>query len=458
MMTPVIQKQNRADAGTEPTAAKPPGFQGFQYSSGAFQTPRAAVTPAPVRSATPPKQPRGRLFVVTLVVAVLAFGGHKAYEALFRYSAYGVVAGRVIQVPATIDGLVQYVHVEEGESVRQGQVLLTLHAPTLEWRIAELDDELRMAQAKLHAGMSRLKWELSERDLKAEEAIGEFYEKWGQTRQEQARLTELQQNLQRAEELFARKVCTIQDVQKARLDAQGQHEKVEQLLASLTAWKNRAEAARDGSTSRRDELLPMVAEIESIEGRQDRLRCELNRQQIRSPVNGVVTRRHRFTGEGVAHLQPLFTIVEEDSLHIELFVSQDKIDNFAVGDRMEVQVAPFGERVLCRVARLGDEHVFPPPQIERYYPSRSTQLPIILQPESDRLRNRLIQVGAVVKLPWGLPRWTVTPNDDAKPADVDSVKPTDTVRPNELANPEDAVAFETPPTVAALSDPAAEHH
>ena len=388
----------------------------------------------PVRPATPPKQPRGRLFVVTLVIAVLGLASHSAYDLLLRYSAYGVVAARSIQVPATTDGLVKFVHVQEGETVRQGQLLMTLYCPDLDRRVARMDDDLRLAQAKLQAAMSRLKWELSEREQKVEESFGDFYEKWGQARQEQARLLEMQQNLKHIEDLSAKKVATAQELQKARFDEQGQREKVEQIVTSLTAWKKRAEVARDGNVSRRDELLPLVAEIESIEREQRRLRGDQERQEIRSPVNGIVTRRHRFTGEGASYLQPLFTIVEEDSLHVELFVAQEKIKNFQIGDQIEVQLAPFWERLSCRVARFGNEQVVPPGQIERYYPARSSQVPLYLEPAEHSLKHRLIQVGAVVKLPYGIPRWNAIPmgSDFAPmPSDVPFL-PTVARRPNAI--------------------------
>ncbi len=449
--THVNKDQNRPEGSHGSASAKPAGFQGFQYTSGAFQAPRSVTAPAPVKPAAPPKQPRGRLFVVSLVVAVLAFGGHKAYEALLRYSAYGVVAGRSIEVPATVDGLVKFVHVEEGETVRQGQLLLTLHSPDLLRRVERLDDDLRVAQAKLQAAMSRLKWELSEREQKVEESVGEFYEKWGQARLEQARLLDLQQTLKRTEELFARKAAAAQDVQKARLDEQGQREKLEQIQSSLKAWKKRAEAARDGNVSRRDELLPMLAEIESLESEQCRLRADQDRQEIRSPVNGIVARRHRFTGEGAAYLQPLFTIVEEDSLHVELFVPQDKISNFQIGDRIEVQLAPFWDRVPCRVARFGDEQLSPPAQIERYYPTRSLQVPIHLEPDSDFLRHRLIQVGAVVKLPQAMPRWIVAPDNSVVPTVVPAT-------PTTPATTAPLATATSTPTVALVPDPTARFH
>ena len=342
---------------------------------------------------------------MSIVFAVLAWGGHSAFEAFFHYSAYGVIAGRPIQVPTTVAGVVKFVHVEEGQTVKLGQLLMTLHSTEIDRDLGRLDDSLRMAQAKLQAGITRMKWELSLHDKDAGESEGEFFEKWGQFKQEQARLKGLQQTLQRNEELHAKKMLPLHDVQHARNEELGQREKLDKLLLALGAWEKRVEAAQTGAVSRRDELLPLLAEVESLEGEQRRLRTEESRLLIRSPVNGVVVKRHRFTGEGADFLQTTFTILEEHSLHVELFVPQTRLEDFQPGDLIEVQLAPFGERLPCRVVRLGDEHVPPPQQISRFYPHDSKHLPIHLVPTVECLKHERIQIGAIVKLPTSLLKW-----------------------------------------------------
>ena len=119
---------------------------------------------------------------MSIVFAVLAWGGHSAFEAFFHYSAYGVIAGRPIQVPTTVAGVVKFVHVEEGQTVKQGQLLMTLHSTEIDRDLGRLDDSLRMAQAKLQAGITRRTWERSLHDKDAGESEGEFFEKWGSKR------------------------------------------------------------------------------------------------------------------------------------------------------------------------------------------------------------------------------------------------------------------------------------
>ncbi|TXT35460.1 MAG: Secretion protein HlyD family, partial [Planctomycetota bacterium] len=116
----------------------------------------------PVMSATPPRPPKGRFFVVGMVLTVLGFGTFRVWDSFFHYTAFGVIEGRTVAVPAPVSGLVRYVHVSEGDQVRQGDLLLTLDQHDLELRLGRLDDQLRMAQAKLDAELSATQWRVAQ--------------------------------------------------------------------------------------------------------------------------------------------------------------------------------------------------------------------------------------------------------------------------------------------------------
>src|SRR5262249_17936487 len=83
--------------------------------------PRNGTVPRPAPPPPPPplpKRPKGRWFIGLLLLAVCGFIGYKVWDSYFRYQAYGTVEGRIIQVSPPWDGVVKYVHVREGETVR----------------------------------------------------------------------------------------------------------------------------------------------------------------------------------------------------------------------------------------------------------------------------------------------------------------------------------------------------
>ena len=394
--------QNRS-VGREPSRTS--GTSGLQFSSGAFQPPTARMKSPPVMSATPPRPPKGRFFVVGLVLTVLSFGAFQVWDSFFRYTAFGVIAGRTVEVPAPVAGLVRYVHVREGDEVRQGDLLLTLDQHELELRLGRLDDQLRMAQAKLDAELSTTQWGVAQYLIEFHKASGEYSDKWAEVRERQVRWRRAQQFRARMDEMVVKKTATADALEAAVADELAQRDRLETLVEGLVAWQKRSQIAELQTQANLDVLQPLLAELRNLESEQIRLRDELARGQVRSPVNGTVLTRHRFTGEGAEHLQTLFTILEENSLEIVLYVPQQRIAEFPADQTLEVALPPFQDHIACRVARLGDENVSPPSQLQRHYAHQAKLLPIHLLPADGRLEHTRVQLGAVVQLPFNPNRW-----------------------------------------------------
>ena len=385
--------------------ARAAGNGGLQFSSGAFQPPTERMKSPPVMSATPPRPPRGRFFVVGMVLTVMAFGAFRVWDSFFHYTAFGVIEGRTVEVPAPVTGLVRYVHVREGDHVRQGDLLLTLEQHDLELRLGRLDDQLRLAQAKLEAELSATQWRVAQYLIEFHKASGEYSEKWAEVRERQVRWQRAQQARARIAAMIEKKTATADELEAAVAEEHAQRDRLETLVEGLISWQKRSQIAELQTEAKLDVMQPLLAELRNLESEQARQRDELARGVVRSPVNGTVLTRHRFTGEGAEHLQTLFTILEENSLEIVLYVPQQRIDEFQPDQKLDVSLPPFQNHLACRVARLGDENVSPPSQIQRHYAHQAKLLPVHLRPADVRLEESRVQLGAVVQLPFNASRW-----------------------------------------------------
>ena len=393
-------ESNQQDSQHDPKSAG-----GLRFSSGAFQPPTARMKSPPVTMATPPQAPKGRFFVVGMVLTMLGFGAFQVWDSFFHYTAFGVIDGRTVEVPAPVTGLVRYVHVQEGDQVRQGDLLLTLDQHDLDLQLGRLDDQLRLAQAKLEAEMSTTQWRVAQYLIEFHEAAGEYRDKWADVRERQVRWRRAQQVRERIVGMVAKKSATQDELDEALADEHAQRDRLESLIEGLVSWQKRSQVAELQSQAGLDVLQPLLAEMRNLETEQVRMRHEMARGEVRSPVNGTVLKRHRYTGEGAEELQTLFTILEENSLEIVLFVPQQRIDEFDVDQRLHVALPPFHDQVACRVARLGRENVAPPSHLQRHYAHQAKLLPVHLLPANDRLEHSHVQLGAVVQLPFDARRW-----------------------------------------------------
>jgi multidrug resistance efflux pump len=378
--------------------------------------PRYAPTapPSPLARPTPlPKRPKGRWLVAVLLLAACGTAAYQVWHSFFRFQAYGTVTGRVVQLSPPWDGVVRYLHVQEGQRVQQGDLLVTVENSELRHRHAQLGDDLRVAQATLEAESAKLKWQLAFSLDQGPGAWVQYYEALGQFLQEQAKLEELRSAFQRGKRL--EKGYSIADEEFTRIhwQLQGQERKVGQLREAVNGLKRRAEQTEalvhKGSTpgglaaGGADQLKPHIARIETLQAERARLQERLDQGQVRASTNGLVIKTHRFAGENCKTAEPLLSLLEDGSLQVVLYLPQAASTSLAVDGKVHLVVEPYPERLQCTVKRLGDEYEPAPEHLKRYYSAGQKLIPVILQPGDEWSRWMALRVGGVVKLPYQTP-------------------------------------------------------
>ena len=394
-----------AGSQVQPEIEQPSAFSGavgYQTTTGGEPDGWSAVVAAaapPVRPAPLPKRPKGRLFVGALLTALCVFAVYGVWDSFLRYRAYGTVVGRLIDLSSGVDGAVRFYYVHEGDTVHQGQLLLVLENVVMRERLAQLEDEVLLAEADRAAELSRLKWQLLVSQDGRQRALSDYYETWGRLLEERAKLEVLARTLERSEFLVQRDAQSQQELDEVRFSEQGQREKVAKLAVAVDEQKRRADLATDATGDGFDQLRPKMVKIETLLAEMRRLRERLTEGQIRAPVDGLIVKRFRFTGENAAAREPLMSILEAGSLQVVLYVPQRLSKSFAADDEIAVVVDPQTERIPCRVERLGDQFESAPESVQIYYRRNQSLLPVYLRPDPTLAVPMALRLGCVVKLP-----------------------------------------------------------
>lgn len=390
---PVSPRERSASSGPGPSALL--GYSRVPRTQvlGAAPPPSAPTASTPV----PQQKPKGRWFLGSLVLALVAYGVHRVWNVFWRYQAYGVVVGREVQVSPPWAGEIEAVHVREGEHVEQGALLFTLKNLDLQQERTRLVDELRIAQADLSAELARLLGENSERDERAREAAAQYYAAWADLLEEEARLDVLQQRLERQMQLFRSEILSLDAIEQLREETGGQHDKVTQLRQAVEALRTRAAGFEDADLDER--LRPYALRIELLQADLERLGARLAQGEVRAPVPGKVLRRDGFVGERASLDRVVVTLLEDGSEQVELYVSQEEAAGLAPGLELELEIAPHARTVRCRVESIGTQFAQPPPGVGRFSIVGEQLLPVKLTPLADPERTLELRLGALVKLP-----------------------------------------------------------
>jgi HlyD family secretion protein len=380
-----------------------------------FSQPAARNTVAPpqqvVSRPTPlPKRPKGRWFLGALLLASCGYGLWQAYEAFFHYRAYGVVSGRLLQLSPPWEGELTAFHVREGDSVRQGQPLLTMDNAQMRQKLCALSDELVSAQADLEAEAAKLKWQAAFHLDQSNGAQARYHEMWGSYLQEQKTLEKLREEVRIGEQLFDKRAIAPFELKRSQQDLWGQQLKVDKLAVALDEAKKYAQVgtillarlgdlgdslAEDGE----DQLKPKLAKIEALKAERSRLEQYLAKGRLVAPSNGLVVKLHRFAGEHARLGDTLVSFLEEGSLHVVAFVAQSESESFPPGQVVDLVVSPNTERLEGKIVRLGAQMEAAPEQIKRHYPAGQRLLPVYIEPCPQSQRWMALRIESVVKLP-----------------------------------------------------------
>ena len=268
-----------------------------------FAPGKAAACPAPAQAAA--DQPR---MIEPPAVTVVPATKREFVDRLFVSGT--LVARDEAQVAARIDGLtIVELDAEDGDPVKQGQVLARLDRTQLDAMLAENDAATRRADAAIDQAGSLIA-------------------------QSQAQVQFANADFERAHKLEAGVMAasTIEQREMAMKTAQAQ-------LAAARFALGLAEADRKSRDAERQEL-----------------QVRIGRTEVKAPVSGIVSRRSARLGASASTSgEPLFRIIEDGAVDLEADVPEQTLARLAVGMPAELKLPGVEGPVSGRVRLVNQE-------------------------------------------------------------------------------------------------------
>lgn len=228
------------------------------------------------------------------------------------------------RLTTAVSGRIAAIHVEEGDHVTAGTVLVELESGPEMAAVARAEAEVMVARASA----TRSRRGLRPEELEAVEADAGGAE---------ARATSSAETLARLEVAAAGGGATRDEVERARRTAEADRESVEAATAR----------ARAGRTGRREDVSVAVAEIRAAEARLAEARAQLDRLRIVAPIDGEVLEVHYRVGEFVSPgggSEPLVVLGDTSTLRVRADVDERDIARVTSGAAALVTADAFGER------------------------------------------------------------------------------------------------------------------
>jgi HlyD family secretion protein len=239
-----------------------------------------------------------------------------------------------IKVSSELRGKLKVVTVEEGDTVKQGQVIAILENDDYRAQVAEALARLQQKEAELRRLLNGARQQ-------------ERQEAWQGVEEAKAQLENARAESDRRRSLYEKGVIAKEEseradrefkVAKARFDAATQRHS---FIDDEAREEDRAKAEADVALSR--------AQLDEAQAR-------LAKTFIRVPMDGVILRKHLKSGESVSDMRemPIVTMANLNKMRVRMDVDETDIGKIQMGQQAYVMAGAFQqEKFYGRVVRIG---------------------------------------------------------------------------------------------------------
>jgi len=239
-----------------------------------------------------------------------------------------------IRVSAQIGGRLDRVLVGEGDRVKAGDVLAVIDNRDFRARVASAEAELRLREAGRRRVVNGAR---------------------AQERQEAAAaLVEAEAVLQHAVTEQTRQHNLLEAGASPRSDADAADRAARVAKARVDAARERLDLIN--ADAREEDQARAESEVSLARARLDEARAQYDKTFIRSPIDGVILRRLRQSGESVSTQfdSPVVTLADDQVRRVRVDVDETDVAGVALGQPAYVTADAFGDRHFPgRVVRVG---------------------------------------------------------------------------------------------------------
>ena len=274
-----------------------------------------------------------KIFIPTLIILIVAVLGVYWYIGQLAYVSTddALIDSNRLSVSSKILGRIIELTVDEGDSVKQGQLLVQLDSTDLKAQEIQASAALNLARESIK--LSRVN------------------------------LSTAQEDFNRAEKQYEGKIISEENFQHIQ-------SALEAAKAQLNIDKTKVETSR--------------AHLNVI-------KTELLNTSIYSPMNGVLGKRWVLKGDVVQPGQPIFTIFDLSNIWVTAYLEETKLSSINIGDKVEISVDAYPDQNFSgKVYQIGSNtasqfSLIPPSNASGNFTKVTQRIPIkiSLEPVSE---------------------------------------------------------------------------
>jgi multidrug resistance efflux pump len=273
--------------------------------------------------------------VVLAIVAAFLWPSHR------EINLTGIVTTDEVVVGPEIQGRLQQLLVNQGDTVTNGQLLARIRPE--EWR-AEVNfyaHSQQQSQADVTRAEAELKFQEDQTSNQIWQAEASVASAKDQVTQGEADLENASLTFKRETDLYHRGVDSVQAYDQARTAEAGTRARVDSLRSQVIAAEAAvgvAKASAQEIAARRAALSSAERQLAAAASQTELAQVRLDYTEVHAPTNGIVDVRAALQGEVVSPAQAIVTLINPDDLWVRADVPESYIDRIHLGDKFMVRL------------------------------------------------------------------------------------------------------------------------
>jgi len=302
--------------------------------------------------------------ILILLIALFAYLGYNyiAYRTQNAVSNAGFIrSDSLLTLGFKVGGKVVELTKREGDRVEKGELLARIDSSDFEIALNALRKKvlaLLQKEKALDIKHSTLDKELTiqlninqiQKSKTAKEIEGFKYE----IKANEVKLQKLRKDLKRFEALALKKVVQLEKLERVKSEYESlknlilaQKSKLKSLNIALELFKQKQallETKKEGLKELKEQILALQKEREGLIQKGKEIEKKIEYCSLYSPIKGKIAKRFISLERVVKAGYPIYSVVDPNDLHLEVYLSERKLEGVEVGNRVKIEIDAFKDR------------------------------------------------------------------------------------------------------------------
>lgn len=284
-------------------------------------------------------------------------------------TASGRIEGREVTLAAKeIQGRVKALLVDEGATVKQGQLLAQLESDQLQARFKSLQSNVSNLDEQIKQATLEMNYTAKNAEAAQAAAKAAFSSASAHVERTRAVLANTKVEYQRSLSLYKDGVVSKSALDSATMNYQitlADVSAAEKDQAQAEANLAVAEAAKDTVAVKAQQIRVLAESRNSAQAQLAEAEANLAERKIYAPTNGTILSRLVEVGDVVSPGSPIFVMVDMRRLYLKVYIPEPDIPKLKVGDEADISVDAFPDITFpARITKIYEQAEFTPKNVE----------------------------------------------------------------------------------------------